>query len=81
MGLVEMGRQIAVLTVLVEVPALGFSTHIRRVTTTCNSSSRISNNQEPTWTSACMRYIVISYRYTRKHNNKYIFQKKLGVMA
>lgn len=26
MGLVEMGRQITVLTVLVEVPALGFST-------------------------------------------------------
>lgn len=28
MGLVEMGRQIAVLTVLVKVPALGFSTLI-----------------------------------------------------
>lgn len=59
-----MGRQIAVLTVLVEVPALGFSTHIRRVATTCNSSSRISNNQEPTRTSAYMRYIVISHTQT-----------------
>jgi hypothetical protein len=57
MGLAEMSRQIGVLTVFVEVPALGFSIPFKRVRTACNSSSRSSNVIKPPWTSACMRYM------------------------